>query len=413
MPLAGFLGRNGLAKDERARTGGAAMLRYVKRIVALLGLIAVIPVTLTGCWSKQELNDRTFVSTMLIDLNEDGQTEVSTMFMLPNRITTGLTSMNMTQKPYVLISGKGADVAEALQHIQSELPRAVTWGQMQVIVIGDRFARAGLAPLFDHLIRATDFRLPLYVFYFNGLARNLARLEPVFERFPTEIWRESAHTMRVPPIKIRDLLYAQWNNLGDSYIPELSLRDLKLLTESKTVKWSGVGGAVIMKNNAVTGRFTQDETKGILLMMNRITEMIITGQLPDDKGMYSVRLINVTPRTRAVRHADRVAIQVAIRGKADLISIESKINLSSPANVALLEKAVNDRVKQMVQATVDKARKYQADAFQWSELVKYKYPDLWQEWVKNPEEMMVENTDPEFDVQVNLRGTGVSRSGKL
>ncbi|KRF01753.1 hypothetical protein ASG89_25685 [Paenibacillus sp. Soil766] len=389
------------------------MLRNIKRFVVMLGLITAVPTGLTGCWSKQELNDRTFVSTMLVDLNEDGQTEVSTLFMLPNRISNGLNSNSVNQKPFVSISGKGSDVAEALQHIQAELPRSVTWGQMQVIVIGDRFARAGLTPLFDHLVRATDFRLPIYMFYFNGLARNLAKLESVFERFPTEIWRESAHTKRVPPIRIRELLYAQWNNLGDSYIPELTLRDLKLLTEAKNVKWSGVGGAAIMKNGAVTGRFTNDEAMGILIMKNRIPEMIITGKLPDKKGIFSARLIDVKHRTHAIRNGSKVTIQVSIQARADLISIESNMNLSSTVNIKLVEAAVNDRVKQMVQSAADKAQEHQADVFQWSELVKYKYPRIWQEWAESPREMMFTHTNPEFHIQVALRSTGISRSAKL
>ncbi|KRE73807.1 Ger(x)C family spore germination protein [Paenibacillus sp. Soil750] len=389
------------------------MLRNIKRVVVMLVLITAVPTGLTGCWSKQELNDRTFVSTMLVDLNEDGQTEVSTLFMLPNRISNGVNSNSVNQKPFVSISGKGSDVAEALQHIQAELPRSVTWGQMQVIVIGDRFARAGLTPLFDHLIRATDFRLPIYVFYFNGLARNLAKLESVFERFPTEIWRESAHTKRIPPIRIRELLYAQWNNLGDSYIPELTLRDLNLLTEAKNVKWSGVGGAAIMKNGAVTGRFTNDEAMGILIMMNQIPEMIITGKLPDKQGVFSARLIDVKHRTRAIRNGSGITIQVSIQARADLISIESNMNLSSTENIKLVEAAVNDRVKQMVQSAADKAQEHQADVFQWSELVKYKYPGMWQEWGESPREMMFTHTDPEFHIHVGLRSTGVSRSAKL
>lgn len=389
------------------------MLRNIKRVVVMLGLITAVPTGLTGCWSKQELNDRTFVSTMLVDLNEDGQTEVSTLFMLPNRISNGLNSNNVNQKPFVSISGKGSDVAEALQHIQAELPRSVAWGQMQVIVIGDRFARAGLTPLLDHLVRATDFRLPIYVFYFNGIARNLAKLESVFERFPTEIWRESAHTKRVPPIRIRELLYAQWNNLGDSYIPELTLRDLKLLTEAKTVKWSGVGGAAIMKNGAVTGRFTNEEAMGILIMKNQIPEINITGKLPNEKGVFSARLIDVKHRTRAIRSGNRVTIQVSIQARADLISIESNMNLSATENVTIVERAVSDRIRQLVQSAAEKAQDHQADVFQWSELVKYKYPGMWQAWAENPREMMFTHTDPEFQIHVVLRSTGISRSAKL
>ncbi|RTE04272.1 Ger(x)C family spore germination protein [Paenibacillus whitsoniae] len=389
------------------------MLRHVIRLILKISLLAALLASLTGCWSKQELNDRTFVSAMLVDLNENGQTEVSTLFMLPNRISTGLNSNVPNTKPFVLITGSGADVAEALQHIQQDLPRTVTWGQIQVVIIGDRFARKGLKPLFDHLIRATDFRLPIYVFYFNGMAKNLAKLETIFERFPTEVWREAAHMKQVPPIRIRELLYSVWNNFGDSYIPELSMRDMKLLSEGKTVKWSGVGGAAIMKDSKVIDRFTNEEMPGLLLLKNRVPEMLITGQLPGNDGVYSARLEDTRPNVYAIREGSNVKLHVTIEGSADLVAIESNMNLTTSANIKKLEAVINRRIEQLVRGAADKAKSEQVDTFQWSEKIKYKYPQLWQEWSDNPREQMFAHMKLEFDIKVTLRGTGVSRTATM
>ncbi|MGG1554790.1 Ger(x)C family spore germination protein [Paenibacillus ferrarius] len=389
------------------------MLRHVTGLILKISLLAALLASLTGCWSKQELNDRTFVSAMLVDLNENGQTEVSTLFMLPNRISTGLNSNVSNTKPFVLISGSGADVAEALQHIQRDLPRKVTWGQLQVVIIGDRFARKGLRPLFEHLVRATDFRLPVYVFYFNGMAKNLAKLETIFERFPTEVWREAAHMKQVPPIRIRELLYSVWNNFGDSYIPELSMREMKLLSEGKTVKWSGVGGAAIMKDSKVIDRFSNEEMPGLLLLKNRVPEMLVTGQLPGNDGVYSVRLEDTRPNVYAVREGSNVKLHVTIEGSADLIAIESNMNLTTSANIKKLEAVINRRIEQLVHGAADKAKSEQADTFQWSEKIKYKYPQLWLEWSDNPRKQMFEHMKLEFDIKVNLRGTGVSRTSTM
>ncbi|MGG1515373.1 Ger(x)C family spore germination protein [Paenibacillus oryzisoli] len=389
------------------------MLRHVTRLFLRISLLAALMAGLTGCWSKQELNDRTFVSAMLVDLNEKGQTEVSTLFMLPNRISTGLNSNVPSTKPFVLITGVGKDVAEALQHIQRDLPRTVTWGQIQVVIIGDRFAKKGLKPLFDHLIRATDFRLPIYVFYFNGMAKNLAKLDSIFERFPTEVWREAAHMKQVPPIRIRELLYSIWNNLGDSYIPELSMKEMKLFTEGKTVKWSGVGGAAIMKDSKVIDRFSNEEMLGLLLLNNRVPEMLITGQLPGNDGVYSARLEDVRHEVYAVREGSDVKLHVTIKGNADLISIESGMNLTSIANIKKMEAVINQRIEQLVRGAADKAKSEQADTFQWSEKIKYKYPKLWQAWSDNPREQMYAHMKLEFDMKVTLRGTGVSRTANM
>ncbi|MDG0794994.1 hypothetical protein OMP38_32320 [Cohnella ginsengisoli] len=312
-----------------------------------------------------------------------------------------------------MVTGKGRDITEAFQQIQKDLPRNVAWGQMRTIIVGDRYARAGMAPLFDFLIRATDFRFRVYVFYFNGEARNIARLTPVFERFPAETWRESAHSRRLPPVNIRDLLYSQWNNLGDAYIPELNMRELKLLTEDKTVQWSGIGGAALMKNNRVIGTFTEDETMGISFMKSRTPEMMLTATLPDPKGLFSVRLVDIKQATRAERRGGKVFVHVFIDGKADLVSIQSNIDLYDPASMRKVERALNVRIRNLAQSAADKAQEEEADAFQWSEYVKYKYPSLWRRWADQPRENLFLYMKPVIHARIILRTPGISHSPRL
>nr|WP_281423101.1 Ger(x)C family spore germination protein [Paenibacillus oenotherae] len=374
-----------------------------------LGLACML---LSGCWSKQELNDRSFISTLIIDLNEEGATEVSALFLLPNRISTGLQSNTAGQKPYVLVTGTGRNIPEAFHDFQRDLPRNVTWGQLSVIIIGDRYARAGLAPLFDFLVRSTEFRLRVNVFYYKGVARNLSKLAPIFERFPTEIWRETAHTRRTPPVRIRDMLYSYWNNLGDGYLPELNLKMNNLLTENKKVPWSGIGGAAILKNGKVIDRFTEEETEGVLLLTTDVNELLVTGQMPDDGGLVSARLIDVKHKVKAVRRGDEVDIRVAVTADADLMSIQSNLDLGRPSNLRIIEQALQEQLLKKAQAAIDRARKRRVDAFQWSEYVKYKYPSLWQQWSKHPRSNLTEKMKPEIDVRIRLRNTGVSRSTK-
>ncbi|WP_217593752.1 Ger(x)C family spore germination protein [Cohnella sp. GbtcB17] len=381
--------------------------------VAIALTIVLTMAGLTGCWSKQELNDRTFVSTMLVDLDEQGRTEISTMFLLPNRISVGLNASPGQDKPFVSLTGKGRDITEAFQQIQKDLPRTVAWGQMRTIIVGDRYARAGMAPLFDFLIRATDFRFRVYMFYFNGEARNIAKLTPVFERFPTEIWRESAHTRRLPPVNIRDLLYSQWNNLGDAYIPELRLRELSVLTEEKPVQWSGIGGAAIMKDNAVIGSFTADETMGITFMKSRTPELMLTAKIADPEGLFSVRLVDIKQSTRSERRGNKVLIHVSIDGKADLVSIQSKLDLHDPGSMRKLERALNVRIRDLAQSAADKAQEEHADVFQWSEYVKYKYPSLWRGWADQTRENLFASMKPVIHARILLRTPGISHSPRL
>lgn len=389
----------------RKRPGIHSVVIALTIVLAMAGL--------TGCWSKQELNDRTFVASLLVDMDEQGRTEISTLFLLPNRISSGLNAPPGGERPFVSLTGKGRDITEAFQQIQKDLPRTVSWGQMRTIIVGDRYARAGMTPLFDFLIRATDFRFRVYMFYFNGEARNITMLTPVFERFPTEIWRESAHTRHLPPVNIRDLLYSQWNNLGDAYIPELRLKELNVLTEDKPVHWSGIGGAAIMKNNAVIGSFTADETMGVTFMKSRTPELMLTAKVREPEGLFSVRLVDIKQSTRAERRGNKVLIHVSIDGKADLVSIQSKLDLHDPASMRKLERALNMRIRDLAQSAADKAQNEQADVFQWSEYVKYKYPSLWRGWAGQTRENLFGSMKPVIHARILLRTPGISHSPRL
>lgn len=376
-----------------------------------IGLLSLSLIAIGGCWSKEELNDRTFITALLVDLTDEGETEVSALFTLANRISSGLSNPSPTQKPFTLITRKGRDVAEAIEHMQDDLPRSVTWGQMRIVIIGDKYARSGMDPLFDHLLRAPEFRLNAYMFYYNGIVKELAKTETLFERFPSEMWREAAHAKRLPPVRIRDLLYSKWNNFGDGYIPELSLRTLRPPTETKPVQLSGIRGAALMKDAKVIGRFDENETQGLLLIHERVRDLILTTRLPGD-GLFSARLFDITPHTTSYRQGDRVTILVDIEANADLMSIQSGPDLHDPANIRLIERALNQQVEQMADSAFERARRSKADVFQWSEHVKYKYPSLWRAWSDRPRTNMAMNMEARFVANVRLRSTGVSRSSK-
>ncbi|RIE02516.1 hypothetical protein [Cohnella faecalis] len=71
-----------------------------RRWIAVALLTPVFLLGITGCWSKEELNDRTFAMAMMVDLTDEGKTELSMLFYLPNRLSTGVSASNSLQKPF-------------------------------------------------------------------------------------------------------------------------------------------------------------------------------------------------------------------------------------------------------------------------------------------------------------------------
>ncbi|MDG0811683.1 hypothetical protein OMP40_21655 [Cohnella rhizosphaerae] len=128
-------------------------------LAALAASLLVLP--LSGCWSKVELNDRSFITSAYIDLGEGPDEIVLTIDSpLPNRMGAIGNTDTAPQRgrSYTSNTAAGATIPEALDKIQNDLTRQLTWGQTRAVVVSADFAaqrgtegRAGMGvaqPLF-------------------------------------------------------------------------------------------------------------------------------------------------------------------------------------------------------------------------------------------------------------------------
>lgn len=375
-----------------------------------LALLSLLLLFLGGCWSKEELNDRSFATALMVDLTEQGDTVLSIGFFLPNRITNGQTA-STPQKPYTMRSGTGRNLAEAYQKIQRTLPRRITWGTMRVVIVGDRMARAGIRPIAEFLLRLPEIRLSSYLFYYRGEAREINGVTPVFERFPSEIMREYAHMNLVPPVMVKDVLYSLTNNFGDGFLPELVVEahDHEMNGQEKSATLVNRNVALLRDGKKVA-MTTFRQTLGIRWLMRDIEETIETVPSPLDGKPFSLRLMNETRRLKVAQVSGRLRYKLVIRAKAELITSDSTLDLTRPSAIGQLEKAVSAQIQSEIKDAVAAAKANKVDAFQWSEYVRWKYPQLWQGRKEEERARFFTDADLEVKVDISLQRLGSSRA---
>ncbi|MFC5702541.1 Ger(x)C family spore germination protein [Cohnella faecalis] len=378
-----------------------------RRWIAVALLTPVFLLGITGCWSKEELNDRTFAMAMMVDLTDEGKTELSMLFYLPNRLSTGVSASNSLQKPFSLISRTGRNVAEALDNIQHELPRRITWGPMRIVIVGDRYASNGLRPLLDFLVRVSYIRLRTNLFYVSGEAKEVGALAPVFERFPSEVIREFSHMGILPEVILKDLLYSEWNGLSDAYLPELRMRQGPVITEKmEGQKWIVSGRAALIKDGTKAAMFSDRGTRGIQWLADDKPQMIVTVPSPSDGKLISVLVQDTERKVSAERKGDEMIVRIGLRASGRLLSTESELDVTKADSIKLIQRAVSEEIKDQMEEAVALARDNQADPFQWSEIAEYRFPSLWKEWQPQLRERLADSVDARITVRFELKDTG-------
>lgn len=380
-------------------------LRLAKPILRFLCcLIAFMP--LAGCWSKEELNDRAFVTLMTVDRTKDGLTELSLGFFLPNRMTSGQGQAVSREKPFSMVNRTGRDLAEAFHSIQKDLSRKVTWGALRVIIIGESYARSGIQPLLDFMLRMTDIRMNTLMYQIEGKALAVGSLTPIFERFPSEIIREYSHMDLLPGTTIKDLMYARYNH-GDAFLPQLFLAPpQKSGDKRETGRWLGTKGSVLMKDSKQTAEFSPAQTRGIQWVTNKVKNMSLTFNAPQNSKPISVRIARSKSSMFVESANDRILVHLHVATAGDLLSIETSSDLSDVQVIRELEQAAANQIKKDIQDVLKQTVSQQADLFHVSDQIEWMYPKLWNRMQEHWRSYYAEHTEFQVEVEMKLQRFG-------
>jgi len=346
-----------------------------RRKLAILALVTLSPLFISGCWSKVEVNDRTFVTGVFVDLAENNQLRLGLGFPLPNRLEA-------TQKggggrnPYAMVEKTGVDMPSAIHKIQTDLTRRITWGHVQIIVVGEEMARSGIGRIMEHAIRLPSFDMKTY-FFIAPKALPTAYLTTVFERFPSEVIRKFMSQGSTLKCRVKDLLVFMSSD-GDSLVPMLTIGKAKLVSEEgKLSEWVGVSGAALFRNDQMVGKLNQEEMQAAMWVKGELKKAYITFLSPDDDKPITVLVVRSDAKATPKIGRKHPAIEIAVKADVELRASESSMDLSDPGNVRRLEQAFEHQLVRQIEKMLDKTQSYGVDPFQFGQLIRWRHPDEW------------------------------------
>lgn len=352
------------------------MTTRLSAIVLLLA--AFVPVLLTGCWDRTEVNDLAFVMASAVDLEESGEYRVSVQLPLAGQLggAKGGGGGSGGTTPYYIDSETGSTLSEATAKLQKRMAREMFFGHRRVILVGERLARQGLHEVFDSIARNPQSRLTTFLVVTHGKASELLNTEPKMERFSGEAIRELAKSRRITPVTIKDISLMMGGLGSDPVI--IYMQAAKNQVGKSKSNEAMIDGYAQFREDKLVHVLRDDAIMGLSMLRGNFRKLPMTvprsGASPFALVVDSGQL-----RIKPVFRDDRIIAEVSIEATAFLQEDQQFEDSSRTEVLRQLEEAMAGKIKNAVSEVMDSMKTYRTDTIALGKLIHRRYPARWKE----------------------------------
>ncbi|SHF00582.1 spore germination protein KC [Seinonella peptonophila] len=375
----------------------------------LLALISCICFICTGCWSSIEVNDRTFITGVYVDKgNKPGEVELTLTAPLPNRLVPGsLQGGGTGERSYAALSKTGKTIPFAIQRIQSDLTRKLSWGHTRVIVISRDYAQSGITPLLEWITRQPTFHIKTYILISPGKAKETVKLTPVFERAPSEVLREFANQKTILGATVRDFLLAHYADQGTA-VSFLTMGTMPMVSEQgKKSEWAGTDGAAIFRDDQMVGKIAPEKARMLSWVIKQIKSPTFVFQSPVDHGKISVEFeridANILPKLRG----KQIVYNIELLGDASIVSADTKESITKPHQWHQLENILKKKLAKNLKKALVETQRLRADVLRLGNRLEWWYPNRWKQVKDNWPDVYQKQVFFEIEPKIYIKHSGL------
>lgn len=377
-------------------------------------LILFVLFFMTGCWNYKELNAIAITTAMGIDLTDTGEYEVS--LLIANSKKSQVSSKE-GEAQSIVYSGVGKTISEALKKIDLKNPRYPYIGHLSIIVVSEDIAKEGLLDILELMLRDTESikRFFLAIAKKDKAKDIIAILSPL-ATFPAQniatnikISNESqAISSAITYSKFIEEFLKQGSN---PILPTLSiLGDEKKGTEGDNLQNSIPKASVkldtlgLFKKDKLLGYASEDESRGINLLLGNITEMIIVSE---EKNCKIIAQLSESNTKTSVKNKKNPYIEVSFKAMATLKETNCNLDLEDPKTMKKIEKAVSEKTKSLMEKGLKVAKeKYKTDIFGYGNLIYKKNPSYFKKVKKDWDKKGFQDLDVKIKTTIGIKANG-------
>ncbi|HDR7795542.1 TPA: Ger(x)C family spore germination protein [Bacillus luti] len=341
---------------------------------------------LTGCWDRTELNDLAIELGWGLDKAKNKKIEISAQFIIPSKMGMGQSGRSDAGKAVFLESGIGRDTHEAVQMMQTKLSREIFRGHQRVILIGEKMAKNGLAPVLDAYSRNPDIRLRADALVVKGnTAKEFLKASIPLEGIPAlGALKEHMQIEELGDTSLLKFLIAGTSDGINPILPVIKLNTSNKKDKTEVKGFQIAGGAIFNNNLKLVGYLNIQEWLTTLWIVNRLSKQTITATTPKGNGSASLYMTKIDREIIPTIQGNKIKCDIVFSGEGAIQENSTNLDLTEPKNLVIVERMLEKQSEKQALQTIKKVQKqYGTDIFGFGEVIHQKYPSEWKGLKRN------------------------------
>ena len=336
-------------------------------------LLLILPI-LSGCYNYRELNELGITTAVSIDYQNDNFHVIAEV-VNPIKQQDASSSNN---SPFVNYSGSASTLQNAFRNIVLESPRQLYAAQLEIIVLSEEVVSNHLEEVLEYLTRDPETRTEIKIIVAKTEESTKGiTLQTLLTSFSSSNILKSLELQNkvlgtTYPVTLNELLNMYINPYEEVILPSMILYgnpeigdEKENITTSTPKTRVEISGTTITKDNQVLGYLTNEESKILSIINNKVSEFLITTNYNNGYIVFEPNRIKVK---REVDIKNNI-IKVKISGYSKIKEVDTYISLKDPKEIKKLNNNLNKEIENNIKKTFNYIREeYNTDIFGFQEL---------------------------------------------
>ncbi|PAE26676.1 MULTISPECIES: Ger(x)C family spore germination protein [Bacillaceae] len=388
-------------------------MKYLYMLFMLLSVAAVFLAPL----DKHELNELSFSFAMGVDHAEDGY-EVSLQLINPAAVAG---KSQVPNSPYVVYKATGKTIDAALERISVNISRYNYLKQIEVILLGEAFAREGKAKdVYDYILHSAQIPSDANLVIARDVnASELLKIYSPIEGFSAfEIENILQKLGRDIPVTATEIKVDEIKEGKDIAMPFIKVvGDLKSGKERGNFETTSpahiaYGGLALFKEDKLSVFLDYRDAAIITILQGGESGFSIEASCPkDENNLFTFRVLGNLARERQVEtYEDKYIFHYNLRLSGDISQIKCNVDLEKPHDIQLLERQIEKTIQNHVQDLLAIAQENEMDPLGLGLMMREKSPGTWKK-LKSDWPVPIKNAEIKLKTNIKVQNIGHYKKG--
>ncbi len=376
----------------------------MKILIMIISLLS-----LTGCWNYNELNDIAITTGLAIDKHEEGF-EITVMIANSKKASSSDGSVNSQAAVY---RGTGETIYEALKNAGMAVSKQLYFGHLELLALSEAIIEEGAKDVIDFLFRYPQVRNDFLLVIAKGEnAGDIFEITTSLETFPSQHVSKNLMTSDqlqaiTYNVNFNDFVTLLVDEGINPVLPSVEIigsveegNKQENIEQSEPNTYLKLGTIGIFKLDKFVGYATEEQSKGISILNNKVTILGATSNCGD--GLVTSE---ITESSSSFKVTDnKISVEVNMLGNLQETSCD--ININSSETIKEMEDLTKETIKSYVEAAIKFSQEKQTDIFGFGQYIFRHDYDYFKEIEQDWDSILYPSYEIEVKVKLDLNSKG-------